>query len=993
MSPEMRLAPFEPYAGPRPLATGEQIFGRDREIRDLRDLLIYKRFILLHSASGAGKTSLIQAGLIPALNAYKIRVTNPPIRVGKEPPEGFKKTGKIYNRYLLSTFLSLEEGFPTDQQLKFHELAGLNLESYLKQRQQRLASPGSEEKSPLEVLIFDQFEEIVSLDPTDRSAKQEFFAQLGAWLSGYQNLALFVMRDDFVAQIEDFLSVIPDRLGTRIHLNLLDQNGAKRAIQGPLESALNSSGVKIDDQAALSLVRDLSETKIQSSDGTVIPVAGTYIEPVQLQVVCYRIWELWQKSGKAQKTITVEELNALRSLDQSQLGDSSLSLSPVDTALGGYYAAKVKEVADKVKGSERRIRDWFEKQLITQQGLRGQVLKTPEKTQELENTTIDELIAAYLVRKEERRGLIWFELAHDRLIPSIRENNRLWYEKNLEPFQKQAALWLAQNRIKSLLLFGDDLVNALQYKGELTGEDKEFLEASKTVYGEDKSEWGTNLDEIGWGVIFRADEDPNVRDALAELLDHRRSQATARYYKEFSGSNGFIQGDTARSFLLRQGCGYGPAKPDKVPYYLLIVGSPEQIPFDFQYELDEDYSVGRIYFEKLEDYTRYARSVVTTEKGGFSLPKRLVIFAPAHSNDRATLMTSQMLAKPLAGQFGANFPGWEIRSLFEEDATKANLGQVFGGENTPALAITIAHGMEYRPNDPLLESNNGAIVCQSWDGEEIRPGDTFSGNDIPDQARLLGMLAFMFGNDTAGTPSKSESTGWASPTKEDGKRPFVARMAQRLLSHPNGGALGVIGHVGQVWSYSFIQEQGQPDLRAIVDTIEQIMRGHTIGMACDALNQRYLTYYRLLAEQLIGITYKKQKQKENVLQEMFLRTLDARNYILIGDPAARLPLDTGPILTEWPSIQPVLALHAEEELEFSFVGEVSQVEKESVPLSPVDIEGRLIFNGLEGENGAYALTVLPEELNQLILQGDWNKAMLPELRYLLSRSQSKFGAF
>jgi hypothetical protein len=218
-------------------------------------------------------------------------------------------------------------------------------------------------------------------------------------------------------------------------------------------------------------------------------------------------------------------------------------------------------------------------------------------------------------------------------------------------------------------------------------------------------------------------------------------------------------------------------------------------------------------------------------------------------------------------------------------------------------------------------------------------------------------------------------------------------MAQRLLSHPNGGALGVIGHVGQVWSYSFIQEQGQPDLRAIVDTIEQIMRGHTIGMACDALNQRYLTYYRLLAEQLIGITYKKQKQKENVLQEMFLRTLDARNYILIGDPAARLPLDTGPILTEWPSIQPVLALHAEEELEFSFVGEVSQVEKESVPLSPVDIEGRLIFNGLEGENGAYALTVLPEELNQLILQGDWNKAMLPELRYLLSRSQSKFGAF
>jgi len=123
MSPESASPRFEPYAGPRPLKTGEKIYGRDREISDLRDLLVYKRFILLHSASGAGKTSLIQAGLIPALIAYKIRVTNPPIRVGKEPPKEFIQTGQSYNRYLLSTFISLEEGFPEKLRLPLGKLA------------------------------------------------------------------------------------------------------------------------------------------------------------------------------------------------------------------------------------------------------------------------------------------------------------------------------------------------------------------------------------------------------------------------------------------------------------------------------------------------------------------------------------------------------------------------------------------------------------------------------------------------------------------------------------------------------------------------------------------------------------------------------------------------------------------------------------------------------------------------------------------------------
>jgi MoxR-like ATPase len=56
-----------PFVGPRAYKIGEKLFGRDRETLELLDLLIAERIVLLYSPSGAGKTSLVQAALVPAL--------------------------------------------------------------------------------------------------------------------------------------------------------------------------------------------------------------------------------------------------------------------------------------------------------------------------------------------------------------------------------------------------------------------------------------------------------------------------------------------------------------------------------------------------------------------------------------------------------------------------------------------------------------------------------------------------------------------------------------------------------------------------------------------------------------------------------------------------------------------------------------------------------------------------------------------------------------
>jgi hypothetical protein len=432
-----------------------------------------------------------------------------------------------------------------------------------------------------------------------------------------------------------------------------------------------------------------------------------------------------------------------------------------------------------------------------------------------------------------------------------------------------------------------------------------------------------DLAQAGWGIIFGA-KNPlvtKIKVALAPLLNLRQSEAGARF-RIYEGAEGYRSGDTARTFMGRRGVEpTAPVDPDKAPFYLLIVGDPEEIPFSFMNQLDVQFAVGRIDFgDDMEAYARYARSVVEAEKKDFSLAPRATFFGVANPEDQATSLSVNKLVRPLYEHLKARYTHWQMEAILKDDATKTRLVRLAGGDETPALLFTASHGMEFPKDDPQQRQvrYQGALLCQDWPGPNAWRGEIphdyfLAGDDLTGDANMLGTVAVFFACFSGGTPLYDEFSKQAFKTNREviAEHPFVAALPKAMLSLSKGGALAVVAHVERAWGTSFLGPKQTEQIVVFESAIERLLKGHRVGSAMDYFNARYAALAAELCQQLESIEFGLRYDPDE-LAGLWTANNDARGYVVIGDPAVQLRVATSglpsaarPVLESQPLTAPV----------------------------------------------------------------------------------------
>jgi hypothetical protein len=411
-----------------------------------------------------------------------------------------------------------------------------------------------------------------------------------------------------------------------------------------------------------------------------------------------------------------------------------------------------------------------------------------------------------------------------------------------------------------------------------------------------------DLGQSGWGIIFGIGVDQAVKEALQPLIDHRR--AFADPFVVYDGSNTVQPGEGAIPWLKRNGVSLQVVDPLKgVPFYLLIVAPPEVIPFEFQYLLDIYWAVGRLWFDTADEFRQYAESVVNYEKAT-SVPtsRNLAMFATEHDFDNATQLFMRNVALPMSQGEGARpvplgmRQNFGLKTIFSERATKAALADLLGGRSdgeAPSLLFSGSHGMSFLPDDTRQNANQGAIVCQDWQGfGSITEAHWFSAVDVPAFAKVHGMMHVFFACHGGGCSDFDNFDRMNGNPKRIAPKPFFSKLPQKLLAHPNGGALAVLAHIERAWAYSFMEDRAS-QTQGFRDVIGRLLRGERIGQATDVFNTRWAALSVQLAETQLDLQ-RGADVSLKALGRMWVARDDARNFMILGDPAVRLRVEDLP---------------------------------------------------------------------------------------------------
>jgi tetratricopeptide (TPR) repeat protein len=435
-----------PYIGPRPFrrTDADRFFGRGREARDVKSAWIGDPVTVLHGPTAVGKTSLLQAGVLPALEQQPRAEVLPVGGFGHEPPVRLAEPPS-YTRALLARWAGFGE--PPEP--------GSSVTSFLRSHVSRAQEPGG-----LVLAAIDHFEELFTSFPAREKERANFIDDLATALREVPELRLLlVINDEHMASLDAYGRRLSPFPLNRMELAALSEEATLEAVTRPLTETNRSFGIGV----AESLVERLRTVEYTDLVGQTATLRTEQVEPLLLQIVCA---SLWASLPPGAEVITTELL--------SGLGDA-------DQAIARFYDAAMRAVHMETRQPEELLRDWIDSTFITDHGTRGTACRGLLETAGMPNRVADAFLQERLLATEYRSRSTWYQLGHDRMIIPIRRSNDAWRAAHgvsavappnpLTPatpgaFRRAADAALAAGNFDTASRFADHVIEGYRESGE-----------------------------------------------------------------------------------------------------------------------------------------------------------------------------------------------------------------------------------------------------------------------------------------------------------------------------------------------------------------------------------------------------------------------------------------------------------------------------------------------------------------------------------------------
>ena len=364
-----------PYPGSRAFTQADHacFFGRRADTALVAELWMMNRLTVVSGPVASGKTSLLHAGVYPAM----------PVKPARILPVGNLSHGMTFPFPALAghnpfTLALLRSWAPEDVPTR---LAGLSISDFIR----RFARG----KDGATYAAIDQVEEL-GLGPrhgAHETWRQEFLAGLTQALADHPRLhLLLVTRGEALGLVTNSVGG-----GARHALTGLTPQEAVTAITGPAQVA----GRSFTEEAAYNLIDDLSTLRVAG------PPAVGHVEPSLLQAVCRQLWEDLPPSA-------------------TEISDSSIrEYGDADSVLAARCGQVIGEVAALYDMKSKQLRWWLVNNFVTDSGTRGGIHEGKRTTAGLPNAVPRSLLDRHLLTSQIDESVRYYRLLSGRLVEPL----------------------------------------------------------------------------------------------------------------------------------------------------------------------------------------------------------------------------------------------------------------------------------------------------------------------------------------------------------------------------------------------------------------------------------------------------------------------------------------------------------------------------------------------------------------------------------------------